>query len=72
MLLDKNLHKRIMEEGKEIFEMLEEYDKTREWPLGRERIDITLSKRIIEKLNGLKKKTGKPISRIIEDAVAKL
>ena len=61
-----------MEEGKEVFEILENYDKTREWPIGRERIDITLSKRVISKLRKLKKKTGKPISRIIEETVAEI
>ena len=46
--------------------------KTREWPIGRKRIDITLSKEIIKKLRELKEKTGKPISRIIEEAVAEI
>lgn len=58
-----------MKEGKEIFEMLEEYDKTREWLIGRARIDITLGRRTIKKLQEIKKKTGKPISRIIEEAI---
>ena len=58
-----------MKKGKGVFEMLEQYDKTREWPLGRKRIDITLSKRTIQRLRLLKAKHGKPISRIIEEAV---
>ncbi len=72
MPLNKKLYKKIMEEGKEVFEILENYDKTREWPIGRERIDITLSKRIIKKLRELKEETGQPISRIIENAVAEI
>ncbi len=71
MQLTKELHKKIMKEGKYVFETLKEYDKTREWPIGRARIDITLSKRTIQKLKELKKKTGKPISKIIEEAVSK-
>ncbi len=51
---------------------MENYDKTGEWPIGRERIDITLDKKVIKKLKSLKEKTGKPISRIIEEAVKKI
>ena len=72
MQLDKKLHNKIIKEGKYVFEILEEYDKTREWPIGRERIDITLDKRIIKKLKNLRDKTGKPISRIIEEAVEEI
>ena len=69
MQLTEELHKKIMKEGKYVFEILEQYDKTREWPIGRERIDITLSKRTILKLKKLREKTGKPISHIIEEAL---
>ena len=61
--------KKIMKENMEVFEALEEYDKTHELPIGRARIDITLSKRLINKLKEEKKKSGKPISRIIEEAL---
>lgn len=71
MQLNNRLHKKIMKRGKEVFELFEEYDKTREWPIGRKRIDITLDKRILKKLLEIKAKTGKPISRIIEEAVTK-
>ena len=71
MQLTNKLHKKIMKEGKYVFEILENYDKTRVWPIGRARIDITLSKRTIQKLKELKKKTGKPISKIIEEAIEK-
>ena len=67
MQLSKETHKRIMKQGKEVFEMLEEYDKTREWPIGRERIYITLDKKVLKKLKALKNKTGKSVSRIIEE-----
>lgn len=70
MQLSEKKIKEILKKHKQDFEDLENYDKTREWPIGRERIDITLSKRIIKKLREIKEKTGKPISRIIEEAVA--
>lgn len=72
MPLNKHLHNKIMKEGKVLFNMLENYDETHEWPIGRKRIDITINKRVLKKLFELRNKTGKPISRIIEDAVAKL
>ncbi len=67
MQLDEKRIKKIIEENKEAFKILEEYDKTRELPFQRKRIDITLSVRAIRKLKELKEKTGKPISRIIEE-----
>ena len=62
---------RIRKKHKDVFEILEEYDQTRELPIGRERIDITLSRRTIAKLKKIREKTGAPISRIIEKAVEK-
>ncbi|MEK6906808.1 MAG: hypothetical protein AABW81_04265 [Nanoarchaeota archaeon] len=59
--------KRIMRRYKDVFEALENYDKTRELPSQRKRIDITLSVRTINKLKKLRKETGKPISQIIEE-----
>jgi len=59
--------KKILKEYKEVFEALENYDKTRELPFQRKRIDITLSVETINKLRKLKEKTGKPISQIIEE-----
>ncbi|MFH1917781.1 MAG: hypothetical protein ABIJ14_01565 [Nanoarchaeota archaeon] len=58
---------KILKENKEAFEILENYDKTRELPFQRKRIDITLSVATINKLKEMKEKTGKPISRIIEE-----
>jgi len=49
--------------------MLENYDKTNELPFQRKRIDVTLSLETIKKLKELKEKTGKPISRIIEERI---
>ena len=59
--------KRILKKYKHVFDNLENYDKTRELPFQRKRIDITLSVETINKLKALKKKTGRPISRIIEE-----
>ena len=59
--------KRIIKKYKDVFEMLENYDKTRELPFKRKRIDITLSVRTINRLKKLKEKTGKPVSQLIEE-----
>ena len=59
--------KKILKENKETFEILEKYDETRELPFQRKRIDVTLSVETIDKLKKLKEKTGKPISRLIEE-----
>lgn len=64
-MLPKKIKKQILEGQK----ILEYYDKTRELPFQRKRIDITLSVRAINKLKEIKEKTGKPISRIIEDKI---
>ena len=61
--------KQILKENKEAFEILENYDKTRELPFMRKRIDLTLSVATINKLKQLREKTGKPISRIVEELV---
>jgi len=67
-LTNKRINK-IMREHKDAFEMLEEYDRTRELPFQRKRIDITLSVKAINRLKKLKAKTGKPISQIIEEKI---
>jgi len=67
MRLDKKTIKRIIEKNKDVFEALEDYDNTRELPFQRKRIDLTLSVRTINKLKALSERTGKPISRIIEE-----
>jgi hypothetical protein len=60
---------KIMKKYKDVFEALENYDKTRELPFQRKRIDVTLSIETINKLKKIKEKTGKPISRIIEERI---
>ena len=71
MQLDKKRIKRILKENREVFEALERYDKTRELPFQKRRVDITLSVGTIGKLKRLKEKTGKPISQIIEEKIMK-
>ena len=67
MQLTKKTISRILKENKQAFEMLENYDKTRELPFQRKRIDVTLSVETINKLKKIKQETGRPISRIIEE-----
>lgn len=59
--------KGILKKYEDVFKALEDYDKTRTLPFQRKRIDVTLSVGAINKLKKLKAKTGKPISRIIEE-----
>jgi hypothetical protein len=61
--------KKILKEYKDVFDTLENYDKTRELPFQRKRIDITLSVGTINKLKEMSIKTGKPVSRIIEEKI---
>ncbi len=58
---------KILKKYSEMFKALEQYDKTHELPFQRKRIDITLSVGAINKLKALREKSGKPISRIIEE-----
>ena len=67
MQLTNKKIKQIMKKYKDSFEMLENYDKTREFPFQKKRIDITLSVATINKLRELKEKTKKPISQLIEE-----
>lgn len=64
-----NKAKKILKKYKYVFETLENYDKTKELPFQRKRIDITLSVGTINKLKKIKEETGKPISRIIEERI---
>ena len=68
MISQKQIDK-IKKKYAEVFEILENYDKTHELPFQRKRIDITLSIETINKLKKLSEKTRKPISRIIEECV---
>lgn len=70
MQLNKKTIERIRKKYSRAFEILENYDKTKEIPFQRKRIDITLSLESINKLRKLKEKTGKPISQIIEEKIS--
>lgn len=59
--------KRILDKYKDVFEILENYDKTRKLPFQKKRIDVTLSLATIECLKRMKKQTGKSISQLIEE-----
>lgn len=71
MQFDKKTIRRILKKNREAFEMLENYDKTHELPFQRKRIDVTLSVETINKLKNISGKTGKPISKIIEESLNK-
>ena len=58
---------KILKENKDLFGVLERYDETMELPFQRKKINLTLSVEIINKLKQMREKTGKPISRIIEE-----
>lgn len=68
-MISKQKIETIRRKYKDVFGILENYDKTHELPFERKRIDITLSIETIKKLKELSKKTKKPVSRIIEDCV---
>ena len=64
--------KKILKENQDVFEALENYDRTGELGFQKKRIDLTLSVRTINKLKKLRKETGKPVSQIIEDLLIRL
>ena len=61
---------KILKKYAEMFKALENYDKTHELPFQRKRIYLTLSVATLNKLRALRQKTGKPISRIIEEKIS--
>ncbi|MBS3095556.1 hypothetical protein J4231_02660 [Candidatus Woesearchaeota archaeon] len=67
--MQSNEIQKILKKYKYVFDALENYDKTRELPFQKKRIDISLSIKTINKLKELKEKTNKSISRIIEEKV---
>jgi len=71
-MISKQRIEKIKKKYNDIFVILEDYDKTHKLPFQRKRLDITLSLRIIKILTELSKKTGKPVSRIIEEMVSKV
>ena len=69
MQLDNKKAVEILKKYKNVFEELEHYDKTREKLWAKKRMDITLTLRLIKKLERMKEKTGTPISHIIEGMI---
>lgn len=63
------LPEKVLKQIREGQKALEEFDRTGELPFQRKRIDITLSVKTLNKLKKLREKTGKPISRIIEEKI---
>ena len=58
---------KILRENKDLFDSLARYDETMELPFQRKKINLTLSVEVIDKLKRMREKTGKPISRIVEE-----
>jgi len=71
MSLNEKEIQRIFKKYKAVFEEMEHYDQTREKLWAKKRIDITLTQRVIEKLKEKSKRTGKPVSHLIEEAVSR-
>ena len=65
--MQSNKIEKIMKKYKETFDILENYDRTRELPFQRKKIYLTLSVETLNRLKQLKEKTGKPISRLVEE-----
>ena len=63
--------KHILKKYKQHFDEMQHYDETREKLWEKKRIDITLTHRLIKKLKEKSKKTGKPVSHIIEETLEK-
>ncbi len=61
--------RRIMKENEKYANMLEEYDRTGEFPLDKVRRSFTLRKMTMRKLKKASKKTGKSMSAIIDNVV---
>ena len=72
MRLNNKEIRRIFGKYKQNFIEMENYDRTREILWARKRIDITLQQRVINKLKEISERTGKPVSRIIEEAVTNI
>ena len=67
--MNKKQINKILKENKDIFEILKNYDETRELPFKRKRIYLTLETATLNKLKLLRAQTGKSISRIIEEKI---
>jgi len=58
-----------MKEDRKFTDMLEEYDRTGEFPLDKVRRSFTLRKMTMNKLKKVSRKTGKSMSAIIDSVV---
>lgn len=72
MVLNNKEINRLKKKYKDSLKEMEHYDNTFEKLWGRERVDLTLDKKVIVKLKKIKEKTGKPMSRIVEEAIIKI
>ena len=63
--------RRIMKENETYANMLEEYDRTGEFPLDKVRRSFTLRKATMKKLKQASRKTGKSMSSLIDRMVEK-
>jgi hypothetical protein len=63
--------RRIMKENEKYANMLEEYDRTGEFPLDKVRRSFTLKRMTVNKLKTISEKTGKSMSGIIDNIVDK-
>jgi RNA processing factor Prp31 len=63
--------KRIMKENEKYANMLEEYDRTGEFPLDKVRRSFTLRKSTMKRLKQASKKTGKSMSSLIDGLAEK-
>jgi hypothetical protein len=61
--------RRIMKENEKYANMLEEYDRTGEFPLDKVRRSFTLRKMTMRKLKAVSRKTGKSMSSLIDKVV---
>ena len=61
--------KRIMNENEKFTDMLEEFDRTGEFPLDKIRRSFTLKKMTVNKLKRVSKKTGHSMSDIIDSVI---
>ncbi|MEI6731430.1 MAG: DUF6364 family protein [archaeon] len=68
MPLNEKKIQAIFKKYKNTFEELEHYDQTREKLWAKKKLNLTIHQRVINKLKEIRKETGKPISRIVEEA----
>jgi hypothetical protein len=61
--------RRIMKENEKYANMLEEYDRTGEFPLDKIRRSFTLKRMTVKKLKRVSEKTGKSMSGLIDKIV---